>query len=63
VAYDASLQSGCSGTPKVCSPVADVALGSFTNPPDAPVVWDGRVYVSFDRNDRVVVLSLPGDVR
>jgi hypothetical protein len=65
VAYDASLTSGCSGTPKVCSPVADLSLGSLNGPSDEPIVWNGRVYVNVYESFvyRAYVLSLPGDIR
>jgi len=65
VAYDASLASGCSGTPKVCAPVADVPIASLNDAPEPVVAWDGRVYVNVNEgfSGRVYVLALPGDVK
>jgi hypothetical protein len=62
LAYDAALTSGCTGSPKVCSPVADISLPSMEGTPDPLVVSGGRVYLTGTQDGRVHVLSLPGDV-
>jgi hypothetical protein len=68
LAYDAALTSGCSGDPKICQPIADVAIpaGNSASAND-PIVSGGRVYVTIpapNPNDPPTthVLSLPGDV-
>ena len=61
LAYDAHLSAGCSGTPTVCRPVADVKItGQSDAQPAIAAVWNGRVYIQI--TGRVLVLSLPGDV-
>ena len=58
MAYDASLQSGCSGTPKVCSPVADVPFQvGYETIATPPIVAGGRVYVGVGGGTHV--FSLP----
>ena len=61
LAYDTHLSAGCSGTPKVCQPVADVrSPASPTRSPVIAAVWNGRIYIQVA--NKVLVLSLPGDV-
>jgi hypothetical protein len=62
LAYDAALNAGCSGSPKVCAPVADISIPSLIGTPDTLVVVNGRVYLSGTQDGGVHVLSLPGDV-
>ena len=62
LAYDTALTSGCTGTPKVCAPVADISMPSLEGTPDPLVVAGGRIYLSGTQDGRIHVLSLPGDV-
>lgn len=45
LAFDAAGTQGCSGTPKVCTAVTSIDLGS---PVNAPVVANGRLYTTTD---------------
>ena len=61
LAYDTHLSGGCSGSPKVCQPVADVKItGQSDAQPAIAAVWNGRVYVQVA--DKLLTLTLPGDV-
>jgi len=61
LAYDAHLTTGCSGSPKVCRPVADVPItGQNDAQPIITAVWNGRAYIQVA--NKILVLSLPGDV-
>jgi hypothetical protein len=40
--FDAGLQSGCTGAPKTCSPLADLPVSASTA--GSIEVWDGHVY-------------------
>ena len=62
LAYDTTLTSGCSGSPKVCTPVADIPIPGMEGTPEPLVVAGGRIYMSNTQDGRVHVLSLPGDV-
>jgi hypothetical protein len=61
LAYDAHLTAGCSGSPKVCQPVADVPItGQNDAQPIIRAVWNGRIYIQVA--NKILALSLPGDV-
>ncbi len=58
-AFDATLNQGCSGTPKVCTPLFQFTSTSVSL--SAPKIWDGRVY-SVGSNGVLHVFSLPGAI-
>jgi hypothetical protein len=61
LAYDSRTTAGCSGSPKVCTPVADLEIPGQSDPyPGSIIVWAGRVYVR--SGTTLYVFSLPGDV-
>ena len=58
-AFDAALNQGCSGTPKVCTPRFQFTSTNVSL--SAPKIWDGRVY-SVGSSGVLHVFSLPGAV-
>ncbi len=58
-AFDADLEQGCSGAPKVCAPLFQFTLTNINL--GQPEIWDGRAY-TVGSNGKLYVFSLPGDV-